>query len=381
MESELRASQAELRHQRDLLDRVVDNAPTGTALVAPDGTWLRCNAALAGIVGYSEAELLGSTFQDITHPDDLDVDLGYVRQMLDGEIRTYQMEKRYIHKDGRIVWIRLSVSLVRDDRGEPMLFISQIEDITAWKDHAAELETRVRERTVELEAVNRELESFSYSVSHDLRGPLRAIDGFGKALTTMHRDELSADAVHKLDRIRAAAQRMGELIDELLVLAGLTRRAMHLEHVDLSELAREIVEALRSREPTRSVVVEVEDGMECEGDSTLLRTVVENLLGNAWKFTSDTEDARIRFGVERVAGREEYVVSDNGAGFDMAHGEKLFAPFERLHRQDEFPGTGVGLTSVERIVRRHGGTITAHGEVGAGASIRFTINSRRTGVR
>lgn len=237
----------------------------------------------------------------------------------------------------------------------------------------ADLEALVAERTRELEASNKELEAFSYSVSHDLRAPLRSIDGFSRVLLDDCEDKLAPDDKSHLQRIRAATQRMGALIDDLLVLSRVTRAGMTRRRIDLSALADSIVGELRGAYPQRSVTVHIEPGVTALGDAALLRVVLENLLGNAWKFTAKTENARIEFGAAPAVGRPAYFVRDNGAGFDMKYADKLFGVFQRLHGMEEFPGTGVGLASVQRIVARHGGRIWAEGAVGEGATFHFTL--------
>jgi signal transduction histidine kinase len=236
-----------------------------------------------------------------------------------------------------------------------------------------ELEDRVRRRTAELEASNKELEAFNYSVSHDLRAPLRAIDGFSQALIEDYADKLDEGGRDDLARVKAAANRMGELIDSLLALSRLTRVAMDVRELDLSRLAGDVVGELQARDPERDVVVTVQPGVMAKADLTLVRTVLENLLGNAWKFTSATPNASIEFGAGEIEGETVYHVKDNGAGFDMAYSDKLFGAFQRLHDQREFPGTGVGLATVARVIHRHGGRVWAEGTPGQGATFYFTL--------
>jgi signal transduction histidine kinase len=225
----------------------------------------------------------------------------------------------------------------------------------------------------ELEASNKELETFSYSVSHDLRTPLRSIDGFSHMLIEDYADELDDEGRDHLRRVRAGAQRMGEIIDALLGLTRLTRGEMRRETVDLSAMASEISEDLRRAQPEREVECLITDGLVANGDARLLKVALENLLGNAWKFTGGEAHAKIEFGAVRHDGTLAYFVRDNGAGFNEAYAGKLFGPFQRLHRTDEFEGTGIGLTTVQRIVHRHGGKIWAEGEVGRGATFYFTL--------
>ncbi|MBI2970184.1 MAG: GAF domain-containing protein, partial [Gammaproteobacteria bacterium] len=237
----------------------------------------------------------------------------------------------------------------------------------------ADLERRVRLRTEELEAANEELKAFSYSVSHDLRAPLRAIDGFSAALAETVDGTADAEARKYLERIREAAQRMGSLIEDLLELSRITQAPITSRAVDLSELAHAVAQALRSRDLGRYCAVQIADGMSVQGEPGLLRVLLENLIGNAWKFTAGKEGARIEVGFSEEGGDRVYFVRDNGAGFDMAYAGKLFVPFQRLHSQQEFPGTGIGLAIVQRIVRRHGGRIRAEAQVGAGATFYWTL--------
>lgn len=235
------------------------------------------------------------------------------------------------------------------------------------------LEARVVERTAQLEAANAELEAFSYSVSHDLRTPLRSIDGFSQALIEDAADRLDAKEKGYLQRVRAAAQRMGELIDDLLELSRVARAELRRERISLSEIGHAVAADLKRSTPERTVDLHIQDGLIVEGDGRLVRIVIENLLGNAWKFTRNVTPARIELGVEHDAGKSAYFVRDNGAGFDMTYMDKLFRPFQRLHGETEFPGTGIGLATVHRIIDRHGGRAWAKGAVGAGATVYFTL--------
>jgi signal transduction histidine kinase len=236
-----------------------------------------------------------------------------------------------------------------------------------------DLDRRVALRTAEIEESNRELEAFSYSVSHDLRAPLRAIDGFSQALLEDHTAELSAEGRGHLERVRAAASRMGQLIDSLLALSRLSRAPMEPERVDISGLAARISAELAEEEPERNVAVRVEPGLETEGDEALLSVLLENLLRNAWKFTQGRAEAHIEVGSAEADGGRAFFVKDDGAGFDMAHVDKLFGAFQRLHRNEEFPGLGIGLATAYRIARRHGGTMWATGEPDKGATFYFTV--------
>jgi PAS domain S-box-containing protein len=260
------------------------------------------------------------------------------------------------------------------------MILLAIEDVTERKEAQeelrrvnAELEHRVRERTAQLEASNKELEAFCYSVSHDLRAPLRAIDGFSQELLASHAGRIDDQGRHYLERIRAGSQRMARLIDELLQLSRLGRSDVQLQRVDLSGMAREVADELREREPGRDVTFVIEPGVSGLGDTRMLRLVLENLLGNAWKFTAKHPRATIAFGRAESDGGPAYVVRDDGAGFDMAFAGKLFGAFQRLHSDRDFPGTGIGLAIVQRVIHRHGGRVWGEGAVERGAAFSFTL--------
>ncbi|OUL18791.1 histidine kinase [Nostoc sp. RF31YmG] len=234
---------------------------------------------------------------------------------------------------------------------------------------------------IELQAVNKELEAFSYSVSHDLRAPLRSIDGFSQALLEDYQEQLDETGQNYLRRIRLATQRMGQLIDDLLNLSRLMRSEMQLEPVDLSLLAKVIYKELQESQPERQVDCVIQPGLIAQGDSRLLQMMLTNLLENAWKFTSKHTQAKIEFGtMPQENGIPIYFIRDDGAGFDMAYANKLFGPFQRLHRIDEFPGTGIGLAIVQRIVHRHGGRVWAEGVVEQGATFYFTLVADEPGA-
>ncbi len=241
----------------------------------------------------------------------------------------------------------------------------------------ADLERKVTERTAELEAANKELEAFSYSVSHDLRAPLRSIDGFSQALMEDYPERLDAQGRSYLERVRAGTHRMGELIDDMLQLSRVTRAEMRRETVDLSALAGSVVEELQRAEPQRQVKVAIQPGLTADGDPNLLRIALINLLANAWKFTSRQPTAHIEVGNRDDSNDRAFYVRDNGVGFDMAYAGKLFGAFQRLHAMSEFPGTGIGLATVQRIVHRHGGRVWAEAAVNQGATFYFSLPSNR----
>lgn len=264
--------------------------------------------------------------------------------------------------------------------------VSSFQSLTARKKEAelglaalnAQLEQRVNERTALLLAANKELDAFAYSVSHDLRAPLRGVEGFSSALIEEYGDQLDATGKDYLTRIRKGSIRMGKLIDDLLKLSRITRSEINRQPVALDAMAHGVIRDLQMSEPDRRVTVSIENGLTASADPTLIRSVLENLLGNAWKFTRQTEQPVIQFAAQQCDGERVYFVRDNGAGFNMEYANKLFAAFQRLHRTDEFEGTGIGLASVKRIVLMHGGTVWAEGAEGKGATVYFTLGERET---
>jgi PAS domain S-box-containing protein len=376
--SERKRVQLALKFSEERFSSAFEHAAIGKALVTSGGRCFKVNRALCDLVGYSSEELLAKTFNDITFPEDIDADRSLVDRLLAGEIPSFHIEKRFVHRDKHLVYGLLSVSLVRDELSQEFYFVSQIQDITERKfveEKINDLNNELSRRNSELSAINKELESFSYSVSHDLRAPLRAIHGFSQALVEDAQDKLGPQEKEHLSRVRAAAVRMGQLIDDLLALARTSRRELTREDVDLSRLADEVVSQLRTSDPDRNLRVDIAKGLAANGDKHLFRVLLENLLGNAWKFTSKRLDGQIEFGSQQHSeGERVYYIRDNGAGFDMKYAGKLFGAFQRLHDANEFPGTGVGLASVQRIVHRHGGRIWAESVVGQGTTFYFTLD-------
>lgn len=283
-------------------------------------------------------------------------------------------------KNDEIFPVAVSLTVIGLDEDEPVTHViwqdisdrKMAEDeLTKYHQHLEEL---VEERTNELTAVNKELEAFSFSVSHDLRAPLRSIDGFSQALLEEYSSKLDDTGHDYLQRIRAGAQKMGQLIDAMLGLSRVTRRELQKQTVDLTALAQDILKELQHSEADREVDCTIQAGVQARGDKQLLRIVMENLLGNAWKYTSKISQAQIEFGCKLDNGETIYFVRDNGAGFNMAFADKLFGAFQRMHRDDEFPGTGVGLATVSRIINKHGGRIWAETAPNKGATFYFTLD-------
>lgn len=321
-------------------------------------------------------------FRSVVHPDDLPHVLAVIEAHKQGRTAAIEFEFRLAGAGEAVKWLGVRGRAVeRDDTGAPLRIVGTLADISERKrteeeirDLNTDLERRVVERTAELTVANRELDSFAYAVSHDLRAPLRAMSGFSQALTEDYGDALEGDAKLYLDQIGVASRKMGELIDGILALSRSTRGELQCNAIDLSALAASVVGELAHAEPGRVVGIEIEQGLVIDGDGRMIEAVMHNLLSNAWKYTGKTGTPAIRVYSGEIDGWQGICVADNGAGFDMAHADQLFQPFRRLHRQDEFPGIGIGLATVQRIIRRHGGEIRAYAEPGKGATFCFTLS-------
>lgn len=342
------------------------------AIVSADsrGCIMYFNPGAERIFGYAPAEVEGAPltilmperFQE-AHPTAL------ARHTATGEARLVGRTLEVVgrRRDGTEFPIELSLASWK--RGADAAFTGIIRDITARK----RAEETVRRYTAQLEAANAELDAFAYSVSHDLRAPLRSIDGFSQAVLEDYADRLDPQGVDYLQRVRAAARRMAVLIDDLLNLSRVTRSRMTIAMVDMSALAAELAAELATADPARRVEVVIASGLVARADPGLMRVALQNLLSNAWKFTGRRADARIEVGTTGANGERAYYVRDNGAGFDMAYAANLFGAFQRLHGMAEFPGTGVGLATVQRIIHRHGGRVWAEAAPGRGATFYFTL--------
>ena len=369
-ETELRRASA---YNRSLIEASLDPLVT----IGPDGLITDVNEATVGATGCTREELVGTDFADyFTRPDRARA--GYEQVFREGAVLAYPLEIR--HREGHLTEVLYNATTYRDAGGHVAGVFAAARDVGELNRAEAEiralnagLERRVEERTRELAAANRELQEFVYSVAHDLRSPLRAVDGFSLAVLEDYGDVIAEEGRADLRRVRAAAQSMGELIDALLSLSRVGRREVELAEVDLSAMARRVIAERRQTEPDRVAEVSVEEGLVAESDAALVDVVLENLLGNAWKFTSGRPEAHIEFGSLESDGERTFFVRDDGAGFDQAYVHKLFTPFQRLHTADQFPGTGIGLATVARVLERLGGTCRAEGEVGRGATFFFTL--------
>ncbi|MDM7941905.1 MAG: PAS domain S-box protein [Hydrogenophaga sp.] len=500
----LREATADIQRGAKQLEDTFEHSSTGMAHSHIDGRWIRVNQTYCDLIGYSRSEVMALSFRDFTHPDDLKLDEELLQRALKGEIANYSIEKRYIHQRGHVVWVHLTLSLVRKDSGEPDYLIAVVQDITArkateealrtseqllrqahqiaglaswhadvatrrfvtlWGSHEvldlptaefsddellamthpddrpgvlqhwalavkglvdydieyrlnirgedrwfsvraefdrdvqgravravgvtqdvterrrhamqiqqlnASLEHRIDERTRALKAAYDELESYSYAVAHDLRSPLRIINGFAQALQEDN-PELDGASLAHLERIMGASKKMGELIDGLLTLSQFSRGDLQRKPVSISSMASRLLDEFSAADPQRDVRWVVEPGLNAMADPPLIEALMQNLLNNAWKYTAQTQKAEIRVYAQEVHGQTRFCVSDNGAGFDMARAGKLFQPFQRLHMPNEFAGLGIGLATSLRIVQRHGGSMAANGEPGKGATFCFNL--------
>ncbi|MHB9022982.1 MAG: PAS domain S-box protein [Armatimonadota bacterium] len=372
-------ARAEAESARAHTQSLLEAAPDAIVIVDAQGRIVLINNQTEVLSGYSREELIGHAVEMLI-PERYEEAHEKHRADFMAAPRTRPMgvglDLDLRRKDSSEVPVEISLSPVQAAAG--MLVTAAIRDITDRKRAEAEikrLNDELQHHVEQLVATNKELEAFSYSVSHDLRAPLRSIDGFSNILMENYPDRLDERGKDYLTRVRTAAQRMARLIDDMLNLSRIGRAEMHWESVDLSEITALVVEDLRQRDPERQVDVEITPGVQVNGDPALLHIVLDNLLGNAWKFTSHRQQARIEFGMTTQDDELVYFVRDNGAGFDMSYADKLFTPFQRLHTEEEFPGTGIGLAIVQRIIARHGGRIWAEGTEGQGATFYFTLEA------
>ncbi len=347
------------------------------SLTFPDGRFIEVNPAFCRFLGYDEEELMRLSSEEITHPDDREE----VRRLRDDARKkrttSYSIDKRYLRRDGVTIWGQVSSNWVYNADGMPLYALAVIQDITDRKRIEAALlksEAVLAARAEELEATNRELEAFNYTVSHDLRSPLTSIGGFCEVLLGLGKGHLDDQCKSIIRHIRGTVRYMDQLIETLLNFSRLAQCKMTRTTVDLSTVAKGVVAQLRMHDPHRHVEAVIPEGIVAEGDAKLLREVLDNLMGNAWKYTGRQDTALIEFGVTEKDGKKTYFVKDNGPGFDMAEAERLFIPFNRLHSREEFAGYGIGLSSAMRIIQRHGGRIWAEGAQGSGATFYFTLD-------
>jgi PAS domain S-box-containing protein len=380
LERRVAAAVKDIQEAHDKFRYIFEYSPVGKSITSPSGD-IQVNHSFCKILGYSEEELKDGRWQDITHPDDIELTNRFLAPLLAGEQESTRFTKRYFHKNGSVVWADVSTALRRDSLGSPVYFISSVMDITERKLVEEELhkthenlEKVVLERTAKLQEANKELESFAYSVSHDLRTPLRAIDGFSHQLLKRYTDKLDDEGKRYLNIVRDNAKKMAQLIDDILAFSRMGRLDISLSQVDMRAVATEVYEELRTSATGREIAMRFASALPLSrGDYAMIRQVWVNLINNAIKFTRPKELAQIEVGGYGEGGENIYYIKDNGVGFDMQYADKLFGVFQRLHSVEEFEGTGIGLAIVNRIVTRHGGRTWAIGKVGEGATIYFTL--------
>jgi PAS domain S-box-containing protein len=365
---------------------IFEAAGHGMALLDLDGRFLKVNAAFCRIIGYSEDEMRVRTFLDITHPEDMAESLTTAQRMGAGEMSNLELVKRYVRKDGGIVWVQLNVSVVHDAAGAPVYRICQVQDITgrkraeeelrAYRQHLEELvalrTSDLAKTNEELQAVNQELETFSYSVSHDLRTPLRAIDGFSRILLEDYSRKLKPEGRRMLNVVHDNTVRMGRLIDDILAFSRLSRGEMSSALIDMDRSVRTVLEEMAPVFAGRKLRFDIKPLATAQGDGAMIKRVWTNLIDNAVKFTGGKPDSVIEIGSTEGGKDTIYYVRDGGVGFDMQYVDKLFGVFQRLH-SSEFDGTGIGLAIIKRVIARHGGRVWAEGKVNEGATLYFTL--------
>lgn len=368
-----------LRREEERLRSIMDNSPLVIFLKDTEGRHQFVNQEFLDAFRLDRSRVIGRTDREIFPPEIADKFMSNDREVM-ATGHPAQFEET-ASRDGAPHIYSVAKFPLREPGGRIYAICGMAADITERKkaeETIRGLSDSLISRTQQLEAANHELEAFSYSVSHDLRAPLRSINGFSQALIEDYRDKLEPAAQDYLNRIMAATRRMGQLIDDLLELSRVTRAEMCGQWVDLSALARSVMDELRQSAPGREVHATIKDGISVWGDTRLLRVILANLLGNAWKFTAKTPCPSIEFGsIVHPDGTATIFVRDNGAGFDMAHAKNLFGVFQRLHSTSEFEGTGIGLATVRRIVQRHGGMVRGEGRPGEGAVFYFTLGSPR----
>jgi PAS domain S-box-containing protein len=363
---------------KEKLDQLLGSLPDALVIVNAEGKIVGSNAHAGKLFGYSDRELQGESMALLVPERFRKSQRQYYATCFSqrgGQIPEMTMELCGLHKDGREFPIEVRTNQLAAEKG--LVVTSAIRDITERKQVALQISKLNKElelRAIELENANKEWEAFSYSVSHDLRSPLQNIERFSLILMEDYASQLDQEGLDYVQRLRGSCQHMEDIIDALLALSNMMRKELLVDHFDFTALANAVAADLKQKAPDRLVDWVVAEGLTAEGDAQLLRVVLENLFGNAWKFTANRPRARIEFGaLPQVNGARTYFVRDDGAGFDMAHASNLFTPFKRLHEQSEFRGTGIGLATVHRVINRHQGKIWAEGIVNQGATFCFTL--------
>jgi PAS domain S-box-containing protein len=365
------------RNDEPLLLTILHSLPGAALVCSADGRILALNAATESLFGYTREQLTGRAVETLVPQRIRDRHVEH-RKSYAADPRTRRMGERFnlvgVRADGTEFPAAVSLGHFADDNGTVTIaLVDNMSEFRTRDPMIVQMNDRLSRDVAMLEEANRELEAFSYSVSHDLRAPLRAIDGFSHLLEADYADLLGEHGRNFIAHIRDSAQRMGLLIDDLLNLARVSRSELARRPVDLSALAREVASVLQERAADRAIECNIATGIRTVGDAGLLHIVLENLFGNAFKFTKGRAPARIDFGEQNIDGTAALFVRDNGVGFDMAYAGKLFRPFQRLHSEREFPGTGIGLALVQRIIKKHGGRVWVDAASGRGACFYFTV--------
>lgn len=361
---ELRRAREEAEESRDRYLDLFDFAPVGYFMLDEHNRIVEANLTGCRLLNIARSNIMKKSFAKFLHPDEIDRFYFHRKKALESGLpQTTELSMQ--KADGTPFYAQIESLKV----GEERLRLAII-DVTERK----RTEARLAQQKIQLEATYKELEAFSYSVSHDLKAPLRALDGFSEMVLEDYNDKLDATGKDYLQRIREASQTMARLIDDILKLSQVSRSEVDFEEVNLSQLAGSIADELRVNQPERSVELIIAPGIIVKGDRQLLQILLRNLLENAWKYTGKCSQARIKLGATQQDGKAVYFMKDNGVGFDMHYADKLFTPFRRLHSSKEYPGTGIGLALAQRIVRRHGGSIWAEAKINQGATFYFMLD-------
>src|SRR5664280_37131 len=375
----------ELRLSEEKFKNVFEYASVGKSMTSLSGN-IHANKAFCQLLGYTKKEIRNVNWRELTHPDDIKKNDELMESIMRGEKRSARWEKRYFSKNGAVIWVDISTTLQRDVNDQPLYFITTVVDITEKKRSEekinqlnSELEKRVKERTSQLEEANNELQAFAYSVSHDLRAPLRAINGFSQFIVEDYGSKLDEDGRRLLGLIRSNTQKMDQLITDILSLSRVTRGEHRVSKVDMTKMAISMLNEVVSPETMEKISVKIGILPETYADSTFIKQVWINLISNAVKFSSGKKRPEIKIDGYSENEFNIYYIKDNGVGFDPEYTSKLFGVFQRLHKASEFEGTGVGLAIVQRIVHRHGGKVWAVGKIGKGATFYFSLPVKDNG--
>jgi PAS domain S-box-containing protein len=369
---------AELRESEERFGLFFDDSPVGAVVLAPDHRLIRVNKAFCEMLGYSKEELVGLRPGDITYPEDAEPSNALLAGLRAGSVPVFQSDQRYVGKTGEIVWVHVTATAIHDGDGAPRDILEVVEDVTSRRRQEEEIRKLNREleqKVAELTAANNELKTFTNSVSHDLRAPLRQVDGFSVILLEEAGARLNASDLAWLERIREGTQRMGRMVDGLLTFSRAGHHALERRPAGLNSLVEEALAEIRPDTEGRNIEWRIGELPFVDCEPGLMRQVFQNLLSNAVKFTRPRRQALIEIGQTVVDGQAAIFVRDNGVGFSMKYVGKLFGIFQRLHRREDFEGTGIGLATVQQIVQKHGGRVWAEAELDQGATFYFTLGN------